>query len=95
MTHRIVATAPTAYQYQSLSKFNLNNKKNWNGSFTGTMDFYSEEDAKAYLEERAEMYYDEYEGQVDEHLEYIEKYGMLTIDAATAKIVEIEINKEE
>ncbi|MFZ1786721.1 MAG: hypothetical protein WAT92_00355 [Saprospiraceae bacterium] len=95
MTHRITATAPTAYQYQSLCKFNLNNNKNGNGSFTGTMDFYSEQDAKDYLINRAEMYYDEYEGQVDEHIEDIEKYGVLTIDAATARIEEIDQDEEE
>jgi hypothetical protein len=91
MTHRIVATAPTVYQKQSLSKFNLNEKRNMNGSFIGTMDFYSEQDAKDYLINRAEMYYDDYEGQVDEHLDDIERRGSLTIDAVTASIVEIEV----
>lgn len=61
MTHRIVATAPTVYQSRSLSHFNLNTKKNGNGSFTGTMDFYSEEDAKDFLVNRAELYYDDNE----------------------------------
>lgn len=90
MTHRITATAPTVYQKRSLSFFNLNEKENGNGSFKGTMDFASEEDAKNYLIDRAQMYYDEFEGQVDEHIEDIEKYGVLTIDAVTARIEEIE-----
>ena len=90
MTHRITAIAPTSYQKRSLSFFNLNEKKNGNGSFTGTMDFYSEQDAKEYLITRAEMYYDDYEGQVTEHIEDIERCGILTIDAVTARIVEIE-----
>lgn len=90
MTHKITATAPTVYQKRSLSFFNLNEKANGNGSFTGTMDFNSEEAAKDYLISRAEMYYDEYEGQVDEHIEDIKKYGVLTIDAVTARIEEIE-----
>ena len=93
-THRIIATAPTVYQSQSLSKFNLNNKKNGNGSITGIMDFYSEQEAKDYLIRRAEMYYDDYEGQIDKHLLDIERYGILTIDAATARIVEIEDEEE-
>lgn len=90
MTHRITATAPTVYQKRSLSFFNLNEKANGNGSFTGTMDFESEDDAKEYLISRAEMYYDEYEGQVDEHFEDIQRYGSLTIDAVTARIEEIQ-----
>jgi hypothetical protein len=90
MTHRITATAPTVYQKRSLSFFNLNEKANGNGSFTGTMDFSSEEEAKEYLITRAEMYYNEYEGQVDEHIDDINNYGYLTIDAVTAKIEEIE-----
>ena len=91
MTYRIVATAPTVYQKQSLSKFNLNEKRNMSGSFTGTLEFYTEEDAKAYLINRAEMYYDEYEGQLDEHISDIERRGSLTIDAVTASIIEIEV----
>jgi hypothetical protein len=89
-THRIVAVAPTTYQSRSLSHFNLNNKKNFGGSITGTMDFIDEEEAKDYLRNRAHIYYDEYEGQVDEHLEAIESIGMLTIDAVTARIIEID-----
>ena len=52
--------------------------------------FNSEEEAKEYLVKRAQMYYDEFEGQVDQHLQDIEKHGMLTIDAVTARIDEIE-----
>jgi hypothetical protein len=90
MTYRIVATAPTVYQKRSLSFFNLNEKAIGNGSFVGTMSFNSVQDAKNYLNLRAEMYYDEYEGQVNEYLEDIEKYGVLTIDAVTARIEEVE-----
>jgi hypothetical protein len=90
MTHRIVAVAPTIYQKSSLSSFNLDERVNGNGSFTGTKDFASEEEAKEYLIKRAEMYYDEYEGQVEGHIEDIQKHGSLTLDAVTAKIVEIE-----
>lgn len=91
---KIAATAPTSYQYNSLSRFGMTIKKNGNGSFSSEQVFDSEEEAKAYLVERAERYYDEFEGQVDEHLQDIEKYGMLTIDAVTARIDEVE-NEEE
>ena len=87
---KISATAPTAYQYNSLSRFGMKIKKNGNGSFSSEQLFDSEEEAKDYLVERAERYYGEYEGQVDEHLQEIKKYGMLTIDAVTARIDEVE-----
>ena len=89
MTHRIICNIPTVYQYQSLLRFNLNIKANGNGSYTGTMEFYSKQDTKDYLRNRAEMYYDEFEGQVDEYIKDIEDYGILTIDAATARVEEI------
>ena len=66
----------------------MNIKKNGNGSFTSEQIFDSEEEAKAYLVERAELYYEESEEQPEEHLEDIEKYGQLTIDAVTAHIEE-------
>ena len=88
---KVTATAPTSYQYSSLTKFNLDKKENANGSITGERIFDTKEEAKQYLIDRAKRYYDEYEGQVDEHLEDIENYGMLTIDAATARIEEIEV----
>lgn len=86
---KVTAKAPTAYQYNSLSRFGMNVKKHGNGSFTAEQIFKSEEEAKDYLATRAQMYYDEYEGQVDEHLISIEKHGVLEIDAVTAHIEEI------
>jgi hypothetical protein len=85
---KITATAPTSYQYSSLTKFNLDKKENANGSITGQRIFDTKEEAKQYLIDRAKRYYDEYEGQVDEHLEDIENYDCLTIDAVTARIEE-------
>ncbi len=93
-TYRIVATAPTVYQSRSLSYFNLNTKKTFGGSFVGTMDFYSEDDAKDYLISRAEMYFDDSEKGLREALKDIE-VGYLTLDAVTAKIEEIEHDEEE
>jgi hypothetical protein len=85
---KVTATAPTSYQYSSLAKFNLDKKENANGSITGQRIFDTKEEAKQYLIDRAKRYYDEYEGQVDEHLEDIENYDCLTIDAVTARIEE-------
>jgi len=85
---KVTATAPTSYQYSSLTKFNLDKKENANGSITGDRIFDTKEEAKQYLIDRAKRYYDEYEGQVDEHLEDIENYDCLTIDAVTARIEE-------
>lgn len=93
MTHRIVCDIPTVYQHQSLTKFNLNNQKNGNGSYRGSQDFYSYEDAKDYLIDRAEKYFDN-DKQLQEALQDIENCGMLTIDAATARIEEIETFEE-
>ena len=87
---KVIATAPTSYQIQSLRAFGMEVKKNGNGSFTGKQIFDSEEEAKKYLVTRAEMYYDEYEGQVTEHLQGIETVGCLNIDAVTATIEEVE-----
>lgn len=92
---KITATAPTSYQYNSLNRFGMSIKKNCNGSFSCEQVFDTEEEAKAYLVTRAERYYNEFEGQVDDHLQDIEKYGMLTIDAVTARIDDVENEEEE
>jgi len=86
MKYIIFAVAPTVYQLSSLSRFNLQENANGNGSYSGTMDFATEEAAKDYLSTRALMYYDDFEG----HLEGIERCGSLTIDAVTARIVKID-----
>jgi hypothetical protein len=88
---KVIATAPTSYQYSSLAKFNLDKKENANGSITGDRIFDTKEEAKLYLIDRAKRYYDEYEGQVDEHLEDIENYECLTIDAVTARIEDVQV----
>jgi ketol-acid reductoisomerase len=92
---KVTATAPTVYQTSSLRRFGMTVKEIGNGSFHSEQIFESEEEAKAYLVSRAEMYYDEFEGQVDEHLSTIEKNGYLEIDAVTARIEEVENEEEE
>ena len=95
---RITATAPTAYQLQSLRHFGMEVKKNGNGSYTAHQDFDTEEEAKKYLLTRAEMYFDgnsdNDEQDLIEAFDSIEKHGVLTLDAATAGIEEIEITED-
>ena len=89
----IIATAPTAYQLNSLRAFNLNDKRNGNGSFTGSLEFGDEEKAKEYLRKRAEKYNDEDPCGTEERLADMMKdieYGCLTLDAVTARIETIE-----
>lgn len=94
-TIRISATAPTAYQLQSLRQFGMEVKKHGNGSYTATQDFDTEDEAKNYLKEKAERYFDgnSDNDEVDliEALDSIEKHGVLTLDAVTAGIEEVVI----
>lgn len=94
MTYTIKATAPTAYQLQSLIAFAIGSDKNGNGSFTGEKEFDTDEEAKEYLKGRASVYNDEDPCGSDERLAKmyanIDRYGMLTLDAVTARIEETE-----
>ena len=95
---RITATAPTAYQLQSLRHFGMEVKKHGNGSYTAHQDFDTEKEAKEYLEQRAQMYFDgnsdNDEKDLIEALDSIQKHGVLTLDAATARIDEIDIAED-
>ncbi len=95
MEYKVVCNIPTAYQYTSLCKMNLNNRKRGNGSYVGEMEFIDEEEAKNFLIDRAEKYYDDDEIKLAEAISDIENYGMLHIDAATARIEKIDIDEEE
>lgn len=85
----VKAIAPTAYQLKSLSYFGAT-KKHLDGSYSVEIEFNSKEDAISYLIERATSYYDEHEGQVNEHIKRIQDHGSLEIDAVTGYIEEIE-----
>lgn len=95
---RITAKAPTAYQLQSLRYFGMEVKQHGNGSYTATQDFDTEAEAKKYLKSRAEMYFDgnsdNDENDLIEAIDSIEKHGVLTLDAATAGMEEIEISED-
>lgn len=86
---KITATAPTSYQLQSLRLFGLNVKSYANGSHVGEDTFITEDEAKAFLIKRAEMYF-ESEHELNEAIYNIEKYGLLRLDAVCASIEEVE-----
>lgn len=95
---RISATAPTAYQFQSLRHFGMEVKRHGNGSYTAHQDFDTEDEAKKYLLSRAEMYFDGNSDNDEQNLieafDSIENHGVLTLDAVTGRIDEIEITEE-
>lgn len=86
--YRITAIAPTAYQYQSVCNFGSPEKMG-NGSFRFQQDFETEEEAKDYLFEQAELYFDD-QTELDEATEQINRYGTLEMDAVTGYIEEVE-----
>lgn len=92
MTYAITATAPTSYQINSLRAFNLDVKKNGNGSFTGELAFETKEEAEQYLIKRADIYNDQDPDGTEERLTEmyndIKQNGSLTLDAVTARIKE-------
>lgn len=97
-TFRITAIAPTTYQLRSVRAFGSPVASLGNGSHIFQMDFDTREDAEAYLEKRADYYW-EADGFTEEEREEavsdIKKYGMLTIDAVTGRIDEVESEVEE
>jgi hypothetical protein len=90
---KITATAPTTYQLQSLRLFGLNVKSYANGSHFGEEFFNTEEEAKAFLIKRAEMYF-ESENELNEAISDIENYGSLRLDAVCGNIEEVEEEEE-
>ena len=96
---RITATAPTSYQLQSLRHFGMEIKKHLHGSYFSTQDFDTEKEAKEYLKTRAEMYFDgnsdNDEVNLIDALDSIEKRGVLTLDAVTSGMEEVEIEEEQ
>ena len=87
---RITATAHTSYQYQSLANFGKPEKLG-NGSFRFQQDFESEEEAKQYLIERAEGYYDDNMTAFEKLEQEINNFGQVTLDAVTGYIEPIEV----
>ena len=98
MKHVIKATAPTAYQLTSLNAFGMGNNKTGNGSYWAEKEFETEQDAKAFLATRAELYNDEdpngSEDRLNDMLNSIMNQKTLTLDAVTAYIEEVEEAEE-
>ena len=86
---RITAIAPTAYQYQSCALFG-HPEKLGNGSFRFQQEFETEEEAKKYLIERAENYFDD-QTELDDAIQHINNNGSVTLDAVTGYIEDVEI----
>jgi len=95
---KITATAPTSYQLGSLRNFGLNVKSYPTGSHVGEEVFDTEEEAKAFLTKRAEMFFDgnsdNDEERLSDALERIEKYGSVYLDAVCGSIEEFEDEEE-
>ncbi len=83
-TFKVVAIAPTSYQFSSMLSFGTPYRKS-GGRFIAEQEFDTEEEAKDYLRDRADMYYDDEQG-LNNALYEINKYGFLTLDAVTASI---------
>ena len=96
-TVKITATAPTGYQLQSLRAFGMGVQKNASGSFSACQEFCGKEEAETYLRNRARAYNDEDPCGNDQRLEDMFndiEHGVLTLDAVTAYIEEIEETEE-
>lgn len=96
--YKLITHAPTTYQRQSLHHFGLPTKAYGNGAYYSSKIFDSEEEAKEYLIERAENYYDGHVDNNDEKLkeaiERIKEYGSVYLDAGYGKIEEIEVDED-
>jgi len=90
MRFQVKATAPTTYQLQSVRLFGSPIKSNMDGSDTFTSEIFdTEQEAKDYLIDSAEMYF-ENEDELQEAINDINKYGSLSMDAATGGVYEVE-----
>ena len=90
-TFKVIATADTAYQLQSLSNFGMEVKSNLNGSYTAEQEFDTEKEAKDFLIERAELYFDMEEEKLADAIDTIERFGQIRLDASTGRVVEIDL----
>ena len=87
----ISATAPTTYQLNSLRAFGMGINKNGNGSYSASLDFETIKEAKDYLVDRANNYF-ENPKELAEAKRKIRLYGVLQLDAVQARIDKKETN---
>lgn len=95
MKYQVKATAPTSYQLQSVRLFGSPIKSNMDGSHTFKSEIFdTEQEAKDYLIQRAEMYF-ENEDDLQEAIDEINEYGSLSMDAASGGVYEVEEEETE
>jgi len=95
MKYQVKATAPTSYQLQSVRLFGSPIKSNIDGSHTFKSELFdTEEEAKDYLIERAELFF-ENDDQLQEAIDEINEYGSLSMDAASGEVYEVEEEETE
>lgn len=93
----ITAVAPTVYQISSLKEFGMGLNKHLDGSYSASMEFNNEDEARKYLTLRAEKYNSEDPCGTDERLNNMYKdikHGVLSLDAVTAYIETIDEDEE-
>ena len=88
--YKVIATAPTTYQLTSVRQFGSPITSYVDGSHVFSQSFETKGEAKEYLKERAHLYYNDTEEELNEAIDDIEMYGCLSIDAVTASIEEEE-----
>lgn len=95
MKYQVKATAPTTYQLQSVRLFGSPIKSNMDGSHTFKSEIFdTEQEAKDYLIERAELFF-ENDYQLQEAIDEINEYGSLSMDAASGGVYEVEEEETE
>lgn len=87
---KLIATADTAYQLQSLRNFGMEVKSHLDGSYSAEKEFETEQKAKEFLIERAEIYFDMEEEKLIDAIDTINRFGSIRLDASTGRIVELE-----
>jgi hypothetical protein len=87
---KLIATADTAYQLQSLRNFGMEVKSHLDGSYSAEKEFDTEKEAKDFLIESAEIYFDMEEEKLIDAIDTINRFGQIRLDASTGRVVEIE-----
>lgn len=89
--YKVVAVAPTGYQYSSVRFFGYPEKL-FGGGYIVEEYFNSEDEAKEYLHERITMHEHSTlsgdEGEITKMRDDVDKYGILEYDAVRGRIVE-------
>ena len=88
--YKVIAEAPTVYQLNSVRQFGNPVVHYGNGTHVFTRSFVSREQAKEYLKERAMLYFDEEENELEKALSDIEDNGVLRIDAVQGRIERVD-----